>query len=69
MGGAADVPGNETALPATHVLRKPLPVFLAQIITAALARNPGAATVEASVTIFARGSPGRCRAPKTAFLK
>jgi hypothetical protein len=45
MGGAADVPGNETALPATHVLVKPLPVFLAQIVTATYARNPDAKTV------------------------
>jgi len=45
IGGAANAPGNETALPATHVLLKPLPVFLAQIVTATHARNPTATTV------------------------
>ena len=45
MGGAAHVPGNETALPATHVLLKPLPVFLAQLVQATHARNPRATTV------------------------
>lgn len=42
LGGAATAPINETALPATHVLLKPLPVFLAEIIGAAFARKPHA---------------------------
>ena len=42
LGGAATAPINETALPATHVLLKPLPVFLAEIIRNAFQRQPGA---------------------------
>jgi hypothetical protein len=42
LGGAATAPINETALPATHELLKPLPVFLAEIIGAAFARQPHA---------------------------
>jgi len=57
MGGAANVPGNETALPATHVLVKPLPVFLAQIITATYARNPDARTVG---DLFGCDAPDGC---------
>ncbi len=45
MSGAADASGSESALPAAHVLLKPLPVFLAQIVAAAHARNPNATTV------------------------
>jgi hypothetical protein len=42
LGGAATAPINETALPATHVLLKPLPVFLAEIIRNAFRRQPRA---------------------------
>jgi hypothetical protein len=42
LDGAATAPINETALPATHELLKPLPVFLAEIISAAFTRQPHA---------------------------
>lgn len=42
LGGAATAPINETALPATHLLLKPLPVFLAEIINAAFGHQPHA---------------------------
>ena len=42
LGGAATAPINEAALPATHVLLKPLPVVLAEIIHNAFRRQPRA---------------------------
>ena len=42
LGGAATAPPNETALPATHVLLKPLPAFLADIVRDAFRRQPQA---------------------------
>ena len=42
LGGAAKAASNETALPATPVLQKPLPVFLAERIRDAIGKSPGA---------------------------
>lgn len=46
LGGAATAPSNETALPATHVLLKPLPAFLADILREAFRRQPQARRLE-----------------------
>jgi hypothetical protein len=55
LGGAATAPVNETALPATHVLLKPLPVFLADIVRQAFRRQPQACRLR---DLFGDAVPG-----------